>query len=231
MSCAGWRSRSMPRRAGTVAAPPHVVDLGCGVGASLCYLAGLLPITGTGVTLSPIQVQAARKRIESEGLSGRVDCIEGDYADLPTDAGRRRGLRDRVVRPRPDPRASSRSRPPRPAGRRPGDLRRRPASREQSSRPSGDPALPTWLARQLAARSRRAAVLAGEAGFEHESTEDLGVPRARRPRDRAIAPRLRSSAGSRSNERLRPSGRRQRVAAEPGRRWIGYDLMVFSRGV
>ena len=37
----------------------HVVDLGCGVGASLCYLARLLPISGTGVTLSPIQVRAA----------------------------------------------------------------------------------------------------------------------------------------------------------------------------
>ena len=35
--------------------PRHLVDLGCGVGASLCYLAERLPIRGTGVTLSPVQ--------------------------------------------------------------------------------------------------------------------------------------------------------------------------------
>ena len=35
--------------------PPHVVDLGCGVGSSLCYLAERLPLRGTGVTLSPDQ--------------------------------------------------------------------------------------------------------------------------------------------------------------------------------
>ena len=109
--------RSTASRAGTVAAPLHVVDLGCGVGASLCYLAGLLPITGTGVTLSPIQVRAARERIESAGLSDRVTCIEGDYAIFP-----------RVCRPPtwpsrssrsstgPTPRASSR-RPPASSGR------------------------------------------------------------------------------------------------------------------
>ena len=35
-----------------VTGTPHVVDLGCGVGASLCYLAKRLPIRGTGITLS-----------------------------------------------------------------------------------------------------------------------------------------------------------------------------------
>ena len=61
----------------------HVVDLGCGVGASLCYLAEAAADHGTGVTLSPIQVRAARERIESEGLSDRVACIEGDFGNLP----------------------------------------------------------------------------------------------------------------------------------------------------
>ena len=69
-----------------VESPRTVVDLGCGVGASLCYLAGLLPITGTGVTLSPVQVQAARERITSAGLSDRVTCIEGDGAPLDSAA-------------------------------------------------------------------------------------------------------------------------------------------------
>src|SRR5262245_22507349 len=35
----------------------HVVDLGCGVASSLCYLAKLLPIQATGITLSPVQAR------------------------------------------------------------------------------------------------------------------------------------------------------------------------------
>jgi ubiquinone/menaquinone biosynthesis C-methylase UbiE len=66
--------------------PTHVVDLGCGVGASLCYLASRLPMTtATGVTLSGIQAALARERIERAGLARRVACIEGDYAALPAD--------------------------------------------------------------------------------------------------------------------------------------------------
>src|SRR5882672_5713288 len=48
---------------------PHVVDLGCGVGASLCYLAGQVPMTGTGITLSPVQARFAEERIRQAGLS------------------------------------------------------------------------------------------------------------------------------------------------------------------
>jgi ubiquinone/menaquinone biosynthesis C-methylase UbiE len=64
--------------------PVHVVDLGCGVAASLCYLASRLPVaTATGVTLSGIQAALARERIERAGLAGRVNCLEGDFAALP----------------------------------------------------------------------------------------------------------------------------------------------------
>jgi tocopherol O-methyltransferase len=65
------------------ASPHHLVDLGCGVGASLCYLAEHVPIRGTGVTLSPVQCRIARTRIAEAGLSDRVRCIEGDYTTLP----------------------------------------------------------------------------------------------------------------------------------------------------
>lgn len=64
-------------------APFHLVDLGCGVAGSLCYLAGRLPIRGTGVTLSPVQCRIGRARIADAGLSDRVRCIEGDYTALP----------------------------------------------------------------------------------------------------------------------------------------------------
>ena len=71
--------RTLPRGADGV----HVVDLGCGVGASLCYLAARLPIRGTGITLSPVQVRHAERRIREAGLSDRVACLEGDYCALP----------------------------------------------------------------------------------------------------------------------------------------------------
>ncbi|NYE20461.1 SAM-dependent methyltransferase [Microbacterium immunditiarum] len=76
------------RRCAAEAETPHVVDLGCGVGASLCYLAERLPIRGTGITLSPEQAELGRKRIAALGLDGRVTCREGDFTDLPPDLER-----------------------------------------------------------------------------------------------------------------------------------------------
>jgi len=63
--------------------PLHVVDLGCGVGGSLAYLAARLPIRGTGVTLSPVQARLARERFQALGLANRVSCVEGDFTHLP----------------------------------------------------------------------------------------------------------------------------------------------------
>tara|TARA_B100001123_G_scaffold42844_1_gene44056 strand:+ start:25987 stop:26844 length:858 start_codon:yes stop_codon:yes gene_type:complete len=64
---------------------PHVIDLGCGVGSSLCTLAERLNIRGTGITLSPVQARAAQQHISRLGLSDRIRCIEGDYCNLPKD--------------------------------------------------------------------------------------------------------------------------------------------------
>jgi SAM-dependent methyltransferase len=63
--------------------PLHVLDLGCGVGASLVYLATELPITATGVTLSGVQAAQARERIEAHQLDGRVEILEASYLELP----------------------------------------------------------------------------------------------------------------------------------------------------
>jgi SAM-dependent methyltransferase len=69
---------------GTGFEPPlHVLDLGCGVGATLIYLAGLLPLRATGVTLSGVQASHARDRIRASGLEGRVEILERSYLDLP----------------------------------------------------------------------------------------------------------------------------------------------------
>jgi SAM-dependent methyltransferase len=63
--------------------PVRVVDLGCGVGACLRYLARDPEVQGTGVTLSPVQVRLAREAGEREGLSDRLDFLEGDFTALP----------------------------------------------------------------------------------------------------------------------------------------------------
>ena len=62
---------------------PHVVDLGCGVGGSLTYLASRSPIRATGITLSAVQAEIAADRIESLKLADRVTCIEADYTSVP----------------------------------------------------------------------------------------------------------------------------------------------------
>jgi SAM-dependent methyltransferase len=65
------------------AATTHVVDLGCGVGGRLTYLASRLPIRGTGITLSPVQTRIASDRIRSMGLANRIACLEADYTQVP----------------------------------------------------------------------------------------------------------------------------------------------------
>jgi cyclopropane fatty-acyl-phospholipid synthase-like methyltransferase len=65
----------------------HVVDLGCGVGGSLSYLAEQLPIRGTGITLSPVQQRVATDRFRAAGYADRLRCLAGDYSALPDDVG------------------------------------------------------------------------------------------------------------------------------------------------
>ncbi len=60
----------------------HIIDLGCGIGASLCHIAHKFPIHGTGVTLSSVQNRIASNRIHAASLDQRIRCIEGDYSDL-----------------------------------------------------------------------------------------------------------------------------------------------------
>jgi cyclopropane fatty-acyl-phospholipid synthase-like methyltransferase len=62
---------------------PHVVDLGCGVGGSLRYLARHLRMTGTGVTVSPVQASLGTARSTAEGLAPAVRCLCGDFNEVP----------------------------------------------------------------------------------------------------------------------------------------------------
>ena len=68
---------------------PTIVDLGCGLGASLLYLAGRADLVGEGLTISPWQASRAAELIAQAGLAHRVRCREGNYLAVPDDlAGR-----------------------------------------------------------------------------------------------------------------------------------------------
>jgi SAM-dependent methyltransferase len=69
-------------------APLHVLDLGCGVGASLLFLAEQADIRGTGVTLSGVQAERAEERIALAGASERVRCIRANFLELPATVGK-----------------------------------------------------------------------------------------------------------------------------------------------
>lgn len=63
--------------------PLHVVDLGCGVGATLCRIAARTRIHGTGVSISERQVAMAEERILLARLADRVRSVQGDFCNLP----------------------------------------------------------------------------------------------------------------------------------------------------
>lgn len=63
--------------------PLQVVDLGCGVGACLLYLADRIPMRGMGITLSPLQVQIARDRVVAHPAASSLTFCEGNFEQLP----------------------------------------------------------------------------------------------------------------------------------------------------
>jgi SAM-dependent methyltransferase len=214
--------------------PAHVVDLGCGVGASLCYLAQQLPdLTGTGITLSPIQAQLAQERVRQRGLADRLSCVEGDYCDVPAEvkpAALAYAIESFVHGPDPARFFAQCRRLIRPGG--------LLMMCDDFTRPSNDPAARAalerfkrgWHVNTLIDRDTLRALAAG-AGFTHESTTDLSpYLDLNRPRDRAInvlialtgwIPGLWSRFGQ-----LTGGSALQRCL---NRGWIGYDLAVFRR--
>lgn len=215
--------------------PARVIDLGCGVGASLCHLAARLPIRGTGVTLSPRQAVMATARIAEAQLADRVVCLEGDYTEVPTGTGGADlvyAIESFVHAASPERFFAQAARLLRPDGTlvvcddfvRDVDLAA--AARAVARFRTG------WRINTLVGRGQLR-TLAGAAGFAHESVVDL-TPflELGRARDRTIAllaPVLERlpMAGDRFGHLL--GGNALQVCLARG--WIGYDFVVFRRKV
>ena len=214
-------------------APTHVVDLGCGVGASLCYLAARLPIRGTGITLSPVQVQHAERRIREAGLSDRLACLEGDYCALPESippADLAYAVESFVHGPNPARFFAQCARLIRPDGLLViCDDFRRPATEAAATR-AVERFRRGWHLNSLIHPEDLRAV-ATAAGFEHVSTHDL-TPHLDlgRPRDRLVATFIALFGwlpldGTRFGHLVGGSALHTCLA----RGWIGYDLALFRR--
>jgi SAM-dependent methyltransferase len=63
--------------------PMRVLDLGCGIGGTLLYLAARMVLDGIGVTLSRVGVRIAQGLAQEAGLIGRCRFVEANYLDLP----------------------------------------------------------------------------------------------------------------------------------------------------
>ena len=212
--------------------PRHLVDLGCGVGGSLCHLARQLPIHGTGVTLSPVQARLATARIREAGLSDRLRCVEGDYTDLTLDlphADVVYAIESFVHSADPEAFFAQCARIVRSGGllavcddmRCPGTTAaaRRAVARYRRG----------WHVHTLVDRDELRQ-LAASAGFDHWSTDDL-TPHLElgRPRDRALA-LLTALIGWLPVDAILghlTGGSALHTCLERG--WIGYDLALFRR--
>jgi SAM-dependent methyltransferase len=60
----------------------RVLDLGCGVGATVVRLARALDARVSGVTISGVQAEIAGRRLVAEGLAERCEVVCGDFAEL-----------------------------------------------------------------------------------------------------------------------------------------------------
>lgn len=63
----------------------RILDLGCGVGATMVRLARATDAHVTGVNISPVQADLAARRFEAEGLTERCDVLCADFAKLPAE--------------------------------------------------------------------------------------------------------------------------------------------------
>ena len=61
----------------------RVLDVGCGVGATPCYLVKAHGCRVVGVDISPAMIERSRERASKQGLGDRVEFRAADAQDLP----------------------------------------------------------------------------------------------------------------------------------------------------
>ncbi len=220
--------RGLPAMAGR---PLHIVDLGCGVGGSACYLAARLPVRVTGITLSSVQARLAQTRIHEAGVSDRVVCLEGDFNALPPEletADLAYAIESFVHGPAPDRFFEQCRRLVRPGGALViCDDFRRPTAEPRAAR-AIDRFCRGWHVNTLPDRDALQ-TLAREHGFEHDTTVDLSpYLELRRARDRVLdvlLPLLRLLPLNAGRYDYLAGGSALQECLENG--WLGYDLATF----
>jgi len=213
--------------------PCRVLDLGCGVGGSLIYLATHRPLDGIGVTISPVQAHLGHQRILAHGLADRLRIIEADFGHLPEDV---RGIdlayaiESFVHAPSPERFLTEAARAVRPGGLLIlcDDVR----ASEAGSAAEATIAQFTrgWHVNALLTAAQLHD-LAARAGFGHVSTTDL-TPylELRRPRDYAIGALVRAVGWMPGlSIRLAPLVGGHALQRALSRGWIAYHYVVFRR--
>lgn len=66
-----------------LASGKHVLDVGCGVGQTACYLATKYRCKVTGVDILPAMVERSRKRAAGDNLAAQVEFRQADAQALP----------------------------------------------------------------------------------------------------------------------------------------------------
>lgn len=215
----------------------QVLDLGCGVGGSLLYLAQQrprqVPFSGIGVTLSPLQARLGQARAAAAGLADRVRIIEGDYGALPhglppIDVAY--AIESFVHGPDPARFFSEAARVLRPGGRLIVVDDVRGEREDRGAAATIDRFMRGWHVNTLLTAGQMRA-LAAAAGLTHDSTTDL-TPYLElgRPRDRAIALLAAVTAWIPST-RLAPLVGGSALQRALAHRWIEYHFAVFRKAV
>lgn len=76
----------LDRLRGNVPTPEgRILDLGCGVGATMVRFAKAMNVQVTGVNISPVQAGLATQRFEAEKLTERCHVLCADFAKLPSE--------------------------------------------------------------------------------------------------------------------------------------------------
>jgi cyclopropane-fatty-acyl-phospholipid synthase len=150
----------------------HILDVGCGWGSFAIHAAQRHGVRVTGITLSPPQVETAKRRAEEAGVADRTDFRVVDYRELAEsfDAVSSIGMVEHVGDTQIDPYAATLASVLEPGGRllNHGIARLRhndPEAGDFSERFVFPDAAPLHLSRVLLALER--------AGFETEHTEGL----------------------------------------------------------